>query len=327
MPRSLRIEYPGAWYHIMNRGLGRRSIFASNKDRETFLKLLGDISETFQIEVHAYSLMSNHYHLLIHTPEGKLSRAMRHLNGVYTQIYNKRSRTDGPLFRGRYKSLLVDSDEYLLELVRYIHLNPVEARLCVHPRGHAWTSHLAYLNGAKRPEWLRTEEVLSRFSAEEKKALYELDQFVCAGVSARFKKTLNEQPFIIGDKGFQDWIYRNFGDPKIRIKQIALKRRTAQVTPKVRQILENVAFAFNTTVSEIRQYQSGKKNEARAMAVYLTRQITGIKHAELARWMNARNEQAIAKSQQRFVARLEREKQLRSMTAQVKDHILSTVMT
>lgn len=327
MPRSLRIEYPGAWYHVMNRGLGRRSIFASNKDRETFLKLLGDISETFRIEVHAYSLMNNHYHLLIQTPEGKLSRAMRHLNGVYTQIYNKRNQTDGPLFRGRYKSLLVDSDEYLLELVRYIHLNPVEAKLCAHPQEHVWTSHLAYLNAAKRPEWLKTEEVLSRFSLEEKKALYELDQFICAGVSSRFKKTLNEQPFIIGDKDFQDWIYRNFGDPKIKIKETAFKNKTTQAVPKIKKIIEHVAFAFNTTVPEIRQCQSGKKNEARAMAIYLARKMTGIKQSELARWMNARNEQAITKSRQRFVARLEREKQLRSMTAQVKTQILSAVMT
>src|SRR3990167_2207194 len=169
MPRSLRIEFNGAWHHVMNRGLGRRSIFASDKDRQSFFKLLGDISESFRVEVHAYSMMDNHYHLLIHTPEGKLSRAMRHLNGVYTQIHNKRNQTDGPLFRGRYKALLVDSDDYLLELVRYIHLNPVEARLCDHPQKHVWTSHLAYLDTAKRPEWLKTGEVLGRFGGEEKK--------------------------------------------------------------------------------------------------------------------------------------------------------------
>lgn len=117
MPRPQRIEYPGAWYHVMNRGAGRRVIFRTNVQRQGFLELLGELSEIYGIAVHAYCLMGNHYHLLIHTPRGNLSAAMRHLNSVYTQRFNRSIGTDGPLFRGRYKAVVVEADAYLAHSV------------------------------------------------------------------------------------------------------------------------------------------------------------------------------------------------------------------
>src|SRR3989339_976757 len=128
MARPLRIEYEGAWYHVINRGQTRRNIVRTDEDRKLFLKLLGDTQQTYGIEIHAFSLMDNHYHLLVHTPKAGLSRAMRHLNGVYTLKINQIWNTDGPIFKGRYNARLVDSEEYLLELIRYIHLNPVVAK-------------------------------------------------------------------------------------------------------------------------------------------------------------------------------------------------------
>jgi putative transposase len=116
----------------MNRGRARQNIFHTASDFEQFLATLEEASSRFSIEVHAYCLMTNHYHLLIKTPLGNLQRAMRHIGGVYTQRYNRSHRTDGSLFRGRYKSILVDSDEYLLHLSKYIHLNPVEAQMVEH---------------------------------------------------------------------------------------------------------------------------------------------------------------------------------------------------
>lgn len=152
MARPLRIEYPGAWYHVMNRGLARTNIVRSDKDRQLFLDLLSESSQLFGIQIHAYSLMDNHYHLLVNTPTTGLARAMRHLNGLFTQKVNKNWKSDGPLFRGRYKAIVVDSDEYLLELVRYIHLNPVEAGFYPKSIDHQWTSHRAYMMREKRPD-------------------------------------------------------------------------------------------------------------------------------------------------------------------------------
>ena len=129
MARPLRIEYPGAWYHVMNRGRRSEEIFYQRDDYEAFVELLRESSEMWNIRVAAYCLMTNHYHLLVQTPDANLSRSMRHLNGVYTQRYNRRHGCDGQLFRGRYKSILIDADAYLLELVRYIHRNPLDSGL------------------------------------------------------------------------------------------------------------------------------------------------------------------------------------------------------
>src|SRR3989338_3365696 len=197
MARPLRIEFDGAWYHVMHRGLGRKNIFLSDKDHSTFLEILGETSETFKIEIHAYSLMDNHYHLLIHTPQAGLSRAMRHINGVYTQKFNWHHRTDGPLFRGRYRALLVDDDEYLLQLVRYIHLNPVKAGLCENPLDHKWTSHRSYHREKSRPSWLVKEEVLNRFGSHENQALKEMHRFVYEKADGDFESLLKKHPVIL----------------------------------------------------------------------------------------------------------------------------------
>jgi putative transposase len=127
MSRPLRIQFPGAWYHVMNRGANKQITFQDDNDRKDFLGLLKAIHYRYKIEVHAYCLMNNHYHLMLRINSANLSQAMRHLNGVYTQRYNCRHNIDGPLFRGRYKSILVDAENYLLRLSRYIHLNPVSA--------------------------------------------------------------------------------------------------------------------------------------------------------------------------------------------------------
>lgn len=166
MSRPLRIEYEGAWYHVMNRGAGRRPIFLHDDHRRLFLNLLGEATERFQIEIHAYCLMDNHYHLMIHTPLGNLSLAIRHINGLYTQRFNRMEKTDGSLLRGRYKALLVDIDAYAMQLSRYIHRNPLEAGMVGKLESFPWSSYRGYL-GKKRavPEWLHTDLVLAYFDS------------------------------------------------------------------------------------------------------------------------------------------------------------------
>jgi REP element-mobilizing transposase RayT len=154
MSRPLRIQYPDAWYHVMNRGRRGENVFADNADYKTFLALLQETSEMFDLRVSAFCLMSNHYHILVQTPAANLARAMRHVNGVYTQRFNRRWNIDGQLFRGRYKSVLVEEDSHLLELLRYIHRNPVRADMCVNVGDYPWSSHKGYLSSATRWDWL-----------------------------------------------------------------------------------------------------------------------------------------------------------------------------
>ena len=156
MPRPARIQYEDAFYHVMNRGSGKQKIFHGVKYYEAFLETLEESHNRFDAQIHAYCLMDNHYHLSIATPRANLGRIMRHINGVYTQRYNRLKRTDGPLFRGRYKAILIDEDAYLLQLGRYIHRNPAEVKGASEDklRTFQWSSYLAYTNRASVPSWL-----------------------------------------------------------------------------------------------------------------------------------------------------------------------------
>jgi REP element-mobilizing transposase RayT len=142
MSRPLRIQYPNAWYHVMNRGRRWESVFESKDDYQLFLDILHEAIELFSLRISAYCLMTNHYyHLLVQTPDGNLSRCMRHINGVYTQRFNATHGLDGQLFRGRYKAILVWEDSYLLQLVRYIHKNPLRAGMVKRAELYEWSSH------------------------------------------------------------------------------------------------------------------------------------------------------------------------------------------
>ncbi|AMV73352.1 transposase [Desulfuromonas sp. DDH964] len=178
MSRQLRIEYPGAVYHVTSRGNARQAIFIDNDDREVFLRVLEATIGRYHWRCHAYCLMGNHYHLLIETPEANLSRGMRQLNGVYTQTFNRRHGSVGHLFQGRYKSILVDKDTYLLNLCRYIVQNPVAAGLTSTPSDWPWSSYLATAGLVPVPDWLSVIWLRAQFSENDDQARVLYREFV-----------------------------------------------------------------------------------------------------------------------------------------------------
>jgi len=184
MARPLRIEFEGAVYHITSRGNAKQDIYLGRTDRIEFLKLLEETTRRFHWICHAYCLMNNHYHLLIETPLGNLSRGMRHLNGVYTQAFNNRHGRIGHLFQGRYKSILVERETHLLELTRYIVLNPVRAGFVQAPELWPWSSYRATAGFEKKPEFLETTWLLSQFDDDPRQAMSDYRAFVAAGVDA-----------------------------------------------------------------------------------------------------------------------------------------------
>ena len=323
MSRALRIEYDGAWYHVMNRGQERRSIFRGDGDKKAFLKLLNEISEIYSVEIHAFSLMDNHYHLLIHTPVAGLSRAMRHLNGLYTQGFNKIHRKDGPLFRGRYKAILVDSNEYLTELVRYIHLNPVEAKLCEHPKQHKWTSYRYYFKPDKTIRFLRTESILAEFGKNEKKALEYFEVFTMAKSAKNKKKEIeNTTNNILGGKGFKEWVSRNFIEEKHK-KTKEIPERDKRLLPELtaKEIIQKVAFIYNVSLKDLRSSQSGQRNEAKAVTIYLLRHKKGMKLKEIGRWLNTTNEVAVAQTIYRTKKKLEKDRKFKKIYREIEKSI------
>ena len=160
MSRPLRVSYPGAVYHVTERGNERKRIVRDDQDRERFLAIVGDMVEQYQVLCHAWVLMDNHYHLVLETPQANLSVAIRHVNGVYTQAFNRRHQRVGHLFQGRFNAILVQQEAYLLELCRYVVLNPVRAKMATRPNQWRWSSYRATSGEELAPPWLVTEWIL-----------------------------------------------------------------------------------------------------------------------------------------------------------------------
>jgi len=184
MARPLRIEFPGALYHVTSRGNGRQKIFFDDYDNHKFMELLGKTVERFNWVCHAFCLMVNHYHLMIETPDANLSSGMHHLNATFGQAHNKTHDTVGHLFQGRFKAIVVDRESYLLELARYVVLNPVRAGMVARPEEWPWSSYRATvgLPSAVDAEFLTTSWLLGQFGAEDAAARKNYADFVAAGI-------------------------------------------------------------------------------------------------------------------------------------------------
>ena len=190
MARPLRIAFPGAFYHITSRGNERKAVFKSKRDREKFFEYLETATERYHAVIHAYCLMDNHYHLLIETPSANLPQIMRHINGAYTTYFNVKRARSGHLFQGRYKAILVEKDEYAKELSRYIHLNPVRAKMVKSPEAYAWSSYNFYIGKKKPPKWLHRNFILGYFDKKNSEAQREYQKFVTALVDVEYKSPL-----------------------------------------------------------------------------------------------------------------------------------------
>lgn len=203
MARSLRIIEPDLWHHVMNRGRRGDSIFIDDRDRETFLSLLGECGNRWGVQVAAYCLMSNHYHGLLIDELGNLSRAMRHIDGVYTQRFNLRHGSDGALMRGRFRSRVVQDEGYVAEVVRYIHFNPIDAGLSECAGDYRWSSHRVYLGQDNQP-WCRYREVLALLGLEFGADAKLFDDFVHERVEAERSEMIREERWspILGDEEF-----------------------------------------------------------------------------------------------------------------------------
>jgi REP element-mobilizing transposase RayT len=308
LARPLRIEFDGAWYHVMNRGAGRRRVFRSAAHAATFLALLGEISTVYGTEVHAYCLMANHYHLLLRTPRAGLARAMRHLDGVYTQRFNRRVRTDGPLFRGRYRSVLIGEESHLCCVSRYIHLNPVEAELVARPEAYRDSSYRAYLGLCAAPAWLHDAETLGRFQPGDARENYR--RFVMAGIdddTRSFYAEARRRP-ILGSDEFRERIAQrvlataSHADPERPDRQWLIER------PTLDEIAAAVCRAFEVTRTDLRPTspRSYGFSAARGAFVLLGREVGGRPLADVASWIGYRSYAAASKAMIRLRDRIGR---------------------
>lgn len=230
MARPPRIEFPGAFYHIIVRGNQKQAIFSDDYDRTKYLELVERYKKQHGFIIYAYILMPNHMHLLIETPKSPISKIMQVLNFTYTQYFNRKHNKVGHLFQGRYKAFLCDRDTYLLSLVRYIHLNPVRAKLTRKPSEYKWSSHQNYLDGKRGI--VETDNVLRLFSESPSHArrLYRnfIDEAISGGRDESVYKVVGQQ--ILGDDRFIEKVEKAVETLRRPLKQPSLKKILSAVS-------------------------------------------------------------------------------------------------
>ena len=244
MARPLRPEYAGALYHVTSRGDRQESIYRDDDDREDWLAVLAQVCERFNWVVHAWCQMTNHYHLLVETADGNLSRSMRQLNRVYTQRFNRRHDEVGHLYQGRYKAILVQKESYLLELTRYVVLNPLRAGMVEELEEWPWSSYCATTGLYKPPQWLDTDWLLSQFGRDRTSAISDYRRFVMdgKGVSSPLKHTRYQ--LLLGDDSFITW-HKTAQEPEsLRDVSKAQKRAVSRTLEEYKQCHETIDEAM-----------------------------------------------------------------------------------
>lgn len=234
MARPLRIEFEGAFYHLMARGNARQIIFLDDGDRKLFIDNLGRVSQRFDWTVWAWCLMDNHYHLLIETRQPTLSKGMREINGVYTQAFNRRHRRVGHVLQGRYKAILVDQNAYLQELARYIVLNPVRADLVQSAGESEWSSYKAVMGKMPAPKWLAVDDILAMFHPKRGPARRAYARFISDGIGTADPHEEMQRPGILGGEAFMERVLDHI-DGQMLSPEIARKDRPA---PSIEAIAE-----------------------------------------------------------------------------------------
>lgn len=306
MARPLRIEYPGAYYHITSRGNEQKDVFKSQRDREKFLEYLASATERYGAVVHAYCLMSNHFHLLLETPEGNLSQIMRHINGAYTTYFNIKRKRAGHLFQGRYKAILIEADEYLTELSRYIHLNPVRVGIVEKPEQYKWSSYPHYIGQSKPPEWLRTGFILGCFANKAADAQSKYQTFVEDRLGKEYESPLKRTVVaaILGSPAFIEDITTMHLHGKEDGNIPALRQLVIRPTPE--EILKAVKAELGDN-----------EKLARRASIHLCHKHSGLKLGEIGESFNVRDT-AISEASRRFASELEKNEKLQEAVKRIK---------
>jgi putative transposase len=270
MARPLRLEYPGALWHVTSRGDGQERIFADDPDKLGFLEVLGEAAAIFRWKVHAYVLMTNHYHLLVETPEPNLSRGMRQLNGIYTQRFNRRHGRVGHVFQGRYKGILVEREAHLLELARYIVLNPVRAGLVKAAKDWTFSNYLVTSGVSRdRPEWLEVAATLDNFGASKARAQADYRTFVAEGARNGTYDPWSQvrDQLLLGSEAFAEDLARRVGT-RSGAREIP-KRQRLMGRPNMARVIAEIARTFDVSPASIRRPRGGVSREAAAYVARL----------------------------------------------------------
>lgn len=256
MSRPLRLELAGGVYHVTSRGDGREDIYLSDADRQAWLEVFGQVCKRFNWVCHAWCQMTNHYHILIETPEANLAQGMRQLNGVYTQRFNRAHGRVGHVFQGRYKAILVERDSYLLELARYVVLNPLRAGMVKRLETWPWSSYLATCGQAPVPEWLQADWILAQFGRQRASAIGKYVEFVHEGARLPSVWTQLQGQIYLGSEAFVKKMQAHI-EKRPSLDEIPRAQRRM-----LTQSLEDFGQRYDRSEAMARAYMSGQHTMA-----------------------------------------------------------------
>ena len=322
MTRPLRILFPGAYYHVTCRGNDRRAIYRDDLDREDFLEKLRISLANYQVELHAYVLMTNHFHLLVATPKGNLSEFMRHFNISYTAAYNRRHRRVGHLYQGRYKAILIDQDSYLLELSRYLHLNPVRLRTYQgesvrekirHLNRYRWSSLPGYLEAASKQPWVNYHRVLEQVGGSRKR----YETFVLGGIKGGYPTPWDKVrgQVVLGEEGFVEKLKGKLGGTMR--EQLAVREFSAK---SASEIVKTVSRRLAVKEQELRGKRSGSR-DGRAVAMEMLYRHGQLSQITIGEELGGLDYSTVSRERKRVRERAEKDKRLAAILADLDERL------
>jgi putative transposase len=295
--RPLRIEYEGALYHVTARGNEKRKVFFSRKDYGKFKEYLANAIEKYGFILHGYVLMTNHYHLIIETPEKNLSKIMHYVNSSYTTYTNIKRKRYGHLFQGRFKAIVVDKDSYLLELSRYLHLNPVRANMAVKPEDYFYSSY-GYFTAAAGDNLVNTRTILGMVSSNPDMAREKYISFVESAmgeeIESPFKKVYGG--IILGNVNFIKDVLGKIENEQLE-KEETSNRRSLRASRLPEEVVSAICSHYGITPEEI---SSAGHSDARKICLYLLKKHTSAANREIGEMLGGMGATAVAKAYQRF---------------------------
>jgi REP element-mobilizing transposase RayT len=328
MARPLRIEYPGAYYHVMNRGNRREDIFLTDKDRQVFLDGLADSCETYHIKLIAYVLMTDHFHLLVQTPQANLSEFMRHFLVTYTVRFNRRNGRAGHVFQGRFKSLLVDEDEYLLPLGRYIHLNPIRTSRfkdsdfqtkSEYLKKYPWSTFPGYCYLRKRNKNIDYGWLLGTYFGEDTaRGRRQCREYVYRAIEGEIENPFEEvvHQSILGTPDFVDWVRRKL--PRKGQREVPSLTKLQQHI-SVERIIAEVTKAGNVQTDDLRDRKT-KLKDLRQMAMELSYRYSNCKQKEIGAIFGV-DYSTVSQSRARLKAKLKSSRKLKKQFYRIQEQI------
>lgn len=319
MARPIRIEYEYAFYHVVSRGHRRENIFRSDLDRKKFLEKLEQTAERHRLKIHVYVLMSNHYHLLIETPDANLSKAMHDLNASYANWYRSKYKLIGSIFQGRYKAILVEKDEYFVVLSAYIHLNPVRAGIVKDPEAYLWSSFQCYSGKSKTPHFLYIIDILKKFKTKRDYQKYVMNLL-------RDEKEIgNEEVYgvnsILGSTGFIRRVLKDVVKHDLRDRETREVKEFRRL--RLEDLMEIIMREFRISENQIKSRKKG--NPYRKLFIYMIRKHTGMTLREIGELMEM-DYGAVSELARYFGKEIEKNKEMKKKVERLNKEIRHQVL-